>query len=521
MKGSIFLFLSACASGALYAFANVGFGLWLLAFACFVPLLLALERSKRFYSSALTGFAMGSVLYFVGYSWLLALSDGFIRGEDHTGSLLWLAYGFVIALHFAVFALLYVAMRRLNVGILLSSMAALLIIEFTQANLFPFYLGASLVRAPYLAQAADLGGVYLLSACVISVNACCVVLLQERRFTSMKSIASTVGIVGGLYFYGVYQVQQEESFVAEPQQQMSIGLVQSDIYGMSRPDQRATAHQQHLAFSRSLIAQHEIDLLVWPEAAYGRAIQGTLPVDAQPIQQDLDTPIVFGATRLSVKQGRLSPHNAVFLIDENNRVASQYSKNILIPFSEYLPFETILSQHESFVAQVFPEYSRFEAGDSLTALTFKGRRISTPICYETVIPELVREMVANNHAELIISVANDSWFGMSKEPYIHLAMAKLRAIEHRRWFVRATNGGISAVINPAGRVVNNVPLGEEGVRASIVDWRSEQTLYTLYGNWFVSVVMGLTLLTLLTRGAIFRVKKSSELDFKQRASLTK
>ncbi|WP_304439267.1 nitrilase-related carbon-nitrogen hydrolase, partial [Oleiphilus sp. HI0125] len=172
-------------------------------------------------------------------------------------------------------------------------------------------------------------------------------------------------------------------------------------------------------------------------------------------------------------------------------------------------------------AQVFPEYSRFEAGDSLTALTFKGRRISTPICYETVIPELVREMVANNHAELIISVANDSWFGMSKEPYIHLAMAKLRAIEHRRWFVRATNGGISAVINPAGRVVNNVPLGEEGVRASIVDWRSEQTLYTLYGNWFVSVVMGLTLLTLLTRGAIFRVKKSSELDFKQRASLTK
>ncbi len=112
-------------------------------------------------------------------------------------------------------------------------------------------------------------------------------------------------------------------------------------------------------------------------------------------------------------------------------------------------------------------------------------------------PDLVREMVVQNQSELLVSVANDSWFGESKEPYIHLAMARLRAIEHRRWFVRATNGGISAVINPSGRVVNSVPLGEEGVRRSSVQWRSDITLYTLFGNWTTLLVLLLSFFNLI------------------------
>lgn len=516
MNSPLFTLLSALASGALYAFSNVGFGYWPLSFVCFVPLLLALERKQDFRTAALLGFACGAMVYLVGYSWLLALTDGFVSGDATTSVGMWSAYGFFVALHFLAFGMGYVVLRKLGVLIPLAAMLSILVVESLQLNLFPFYLGASLIHSTNFAQVADLGGVYLLTALVMLVNATLVAALlnfAELRMRAGTYLMITAATVGFLYYYGTYKLgvaSGDVSVDSSSEGVLRVGLVQSDLYGISQAEQRTKAHAHHLQLSRELLKKADVDLLVWPEAAYGKGIRGTLPLDGQLIQQELTTPIVFGATRFVEQQGVSRAANSVFLVDGSRKISGVYSKNRLIPFSEYLPFESVLGQHEEVVERIFPEYQNFVAGSSLQALELGGRKISTPICYEAVMPDLVRDMVLQNHSELLVSVANDSWFGESKEPYIHLAMARLRAIEHRRWFVRAANSGISAVINPNGRVVNSIPVGEEGVRISSVQWRTELTPFTVFGNWPSLLVLLLTFFNLLLNRGFRRLASRSE-----------
>lgn len=503
MNSRLFTVVSALASGALYAFANVGFGYWPLSFLCFVPLLLAIERTQRIRTAAGLGFASGVMIYFVGYSWLLALTEGFVSGGMATSIGLWGAYGVFLALHFMAFSAFYAILRKTGVIIPLAAMLSILAVESLQLNLFPFYLGASLIHSVYFPQAAELGGVYLLTSVAMLCNASLVAAIlsfQKLRMRSGSYLVLAALSISFLHYYGMHYRLSNQSTVKEGLVQpsvLTIGLVQSDLYGISQDEQRAKAHAHHLDLSRRLLEQGPVDLLIWPEAAYGNGVRGELPLDGQLIQKELTTPILFGSTRYVQLDGVSRTSNSAFLVDEQRKLSGVYSKNKLIPFSEYLPFESVLEEHEEVVRKFFPEYQRFVAGQSLNALELAGHKISTPICYEAVMPDLVREMVVQNHSELLISVANDSWFGESKEPYIHLAMARLRAIEHRRWFVRATNGGISAVINPSGRIVNSVPLGEEGVRRSSVQWRSDMTPYTLFGNWPTLMVLLLSFFNLI------------------------
>lgn len=523
MKNRLFFVLSALASGALYTFANVGYGQWYLAFFAFVPLLLALERNgNSLLGSAVLAFSSGCIVYVVGYSWLFALAGDFVNGQAESVAM-WSGYGFLVALNFAFLGLIYSVLRRAQVPLVLSFCTALVLHEAMQFNLFPFYFGASMVHSPGLAQAADLGGVYLLSALLAVVNACVaggILHLERESLRAMAHLVSAAICVSFLYLYGLSIKAQGEDVVEQKpnNQRLHVGLVQSNLYGIARDAQRVKAHRHHVELSRELLSDTSIDLLIWPEAAYGHGIKGPLPLDGSSVQQGLDTAILFGSNRVLVLNGEDRAQNSVFLVEQNSKIEQVYSKNKLIPFSEYLPFANGPSFAAESMAVVFPEHQNFLAGNSIQSIEFNGRNMSTPICYEAVMPDLVRDMVNENSAELLVSVANDSWFGQSREPYIHLALARLRAIEHRRWFVRVANSGISAVIDPQGRLVNIIPLGIEGVRSSMVEWRSERTLFTRFGNWPLTLLLLVTALFLGIRFLLFkRGAKTCEAFFVRRS----
>src|SRR6185436_8366232 len=102
---------------------------------------------------------------------------------------------------------------------------------------------------------------------------------------------------------------------------------------------------------------------------------------------------------------------------------------------------------------------------------------------EAIRPELVRRMVAETHAHLLVTLANDAWFGDSQEPWLHLGLAQLRAVEQRRWLVRATNSGVSAIVDPAGRIVSRTGLlTRESLRGTVRMLQGE-TLYARLGDW--------------------------------------
>jgi apolipoprotein N-acyltransferase len=122
-----------------------------------------------------------------------------------------------------------------------------------------------------------------------------------------------------------------------------------------------------------------------------------------------------------------------------------------------------------------------------------GHQIATFICYEDIIPSFVRSILRSGNPDLLVNITNDAWFGDTTEPWIHLALAQLRAVEHRRFLVRSTNSGVSAFIDPVGRVIANTGTFREEALTAEIAWLRATTPYELWGDapwWLASLVIG-------------------------------
>ena len=203
-------------------------------------------------------------------------------------------------------------------------------------------------------------------------------------------------------------------------------------------------------------------------------------------------PLLFGASSAFEVGGRKVKSNSVFLAGEDGMIREVYDKNLLIPLAESLPFGSVLP----LLARLFPHAEEFAAATSVPSLGFGPWRIATPICYEAIRPEFVRHMMAAAHPHLLVTLANDAWFGDSQEPWLHLGLAELRAIEHRRWLVRATNSGVSAIVDPAGRIIARTGLLTRENLHGIVHPLAGETMYARVGDWpgwLAAIVVAVTL----------------------------
>jgi apolipoprotein N-acyltransferase len=164
-------------------------------------------------------------------------------------------------------------------------------------------------------------------------------------------------------------------------------------------------------------------------------------------------------------------------------------------FGEYLPFGDLFPG----LYELSPNSSRFTAGSHVRPVTIGPWRISTPVCYEDVLARFTRKMVREGKPHILINLTNDAWFGDTQEPWIHLVLAKYRAIEHRRYLVRATNSGISAIVDPLGRVVAQTGLlRRENLRYD-VRMLDEDTAYTKLGDWPGWLALSLIVMMLIVR----------------------
>jgi apolipoprotein N-acyltransferase len=173
------------------------------------------------------------------------------------------------------------------------------------------------------------------------------------------------------------------------------------------------------------------------------------------------------------------PSNSAALLDPRGDQISRYDKMHLVPFGEYIPFRRLLFFAESLTKQV----GDFVPGGNYSMGLVNGRKVSTIICYESIFPNLVRQFV-NRGSELIVLITNDGWFGVSSAPYQHLRMGVVRAVENRRYMVRTANTGISAIIDPYGRIEAETPIGVRTILDGTARLRSDRTFYTRYGDVF-------------------------------------
>ncbi|MCC6763752.1 MAG: apolipoprotein N-acyltransferase [Deltaproteobacteria bacterium] len=473
--------LATAAGGALYFLGYLGWGAWPCLFLFLVPLWWALARAARRRQAAGLGFLFGACAFAGGHLWLLALIGPFLDGRWTTGAALWLAYGAWFALAFALYGLAFHALRRRGYGVGVAGVAPYVLLEWAQPQIFPLYAGNGLVAVPLLAQAADLGGPLLLTGLLAGANLVVfesIAWLDGRR--ARPAATWIAGAVVGLAVvaYGLARMAEADAASAHAPA-VRVGIVQANLDVRAKDTLGVITHRKHLAQTRELLNEGDVDLVVWPESAYVRGIRRPLPVSSRPIVQDLPIPLLFGASSATEVDGRKVKSNSALLAGEDGFIRDAYDKNLLIPLAESMPFATTLPA----LAALFPHAEQFAAAETVPALRLGPWRIATPICYEAIRPELVRRMVRESSPHILVTLANDAWFGDSQEPWIHLGLARLRAIEHRRWLVRATNSGVSAIVDPAGRLVARTGLLTRANLRGIVHPLAGATLYARLGDW--------------------------------------
>ena len=473
----------AILGGVLYFLGWAGFGFWPLSLLCLVPLWGALELGlgRTWRHTLAVGWLYGTVMCAGGYHWLIEFFEVFSGYGFAPSVFFWFAFSAYLGFNFAVYGLIYRALRLRGWSTSIVAIPILLLIEWLYPSLFPTYLANSLQHQTTLVQLADLGGPMLVTVVMALVN---LSIYEASRWWTPRGKAPvllwglTVASIAFTLIYGTVRIAQVEAEM-EAAPVLRLGIVQVNMGIFEKRAEALEGHRRHLEQSRQLEEAGELDLIVWPESAFVDGLPRTLPTDVARVRQDLQTPLLFGGVSTERVEGDRRIYNTVFLADEQGIVRSTYDKTYLLMFGEYLPFGDAFP----ILYELSPNSGRFTAGTHVRPMTLGKWRISTPVCYEDVLARFTREMVLEAKPHILINLTNDAWFGDTQEPWIHLVLSQFRAIEHRRYMVRATNSGISAVVDPLGRVVAQTGLlTRENLRYD-VHMLDGETIYTRLGDW--------------------------------------
>jgi apolipoprotein N-acyltransferase len=473
----------AVLGGALYFLGWAGFGLWPLSLLCLVPLWGALELGlvRTWRHTLAVGWLYGTVTCAGGYHWLVEFLAVFSGYGYAASALFWLVFSAYLGFNFAVYGLIYRALRLRGWNTSIVAIPVLILIEWLYPSLFPTYLSNSLQHQIAVVQIADLGGPMLVTVVMALVNLSIYEawVWRARRRRAPKLVwGLTVAALIFTLIYGTVRIPQVEAQMgAAPV--LRLGIVQVNMGIFEKRTEALEGHRRHLEQSRQLEEAGELDLIVWPESAFVGGLPRRLPTNASQVRRDIETPLLFGGVSTELVDGKRRIYNTVFLADEDGMVQSTYDKTYLLMFGEYLP----LGDTFPLLYELSPNSGRFTAGSHVRPITLGDWRISTPVCYEDVLTRFTRKMVREAKPHILINLTNDAWFGDTQEPAIHLVLSQYRAIEHRRYMVRATNSGISAVVDPLGRVVAQTGLlARENLRYDVHMLEGE-TVYTRFGDW--------------------------------------
>jgi apolipoprotein N-acyltransferase len=238
-------------------------------------------------------------------------------------------------------------------------------------------------------------------------------------------------------------------------------------------------------------------LIVWPESPAPFFLNDPHFVESvSAIARKANSYVIAGSIGMRSEQKSPSEeiYNSAVLISPQGAISSRYDKVHLVPFGEYIPFRNLLTFAKTLTAEV----GNFVAGNDRVPLALGNHRVGVFICYESIFPGEVREFAAHG-ADVFVNISNDGWFGETGAPWQHLNMARMRAIENNRWLLRDTNSGITAAIDPMGRVVQQLPRNQRAVLQAAYGRQTETTFYTRNGDWFPILCAIISLVGLFIR----------------------
>ena len=371
---------------------------------------------------------------------------------------------------------------------------------------FPYnLLGYAAGRGEVLGQAADLAGVYGLSAVAVLVN-----VAVAAAFASGRWRSASTGFAGGAVLvttaYGLVVLAgapgNSAGADASADAAIPVGLVQGNVAQTAKwdPDEAETILRRHLALSEDAI-EDGARLVIWPESSwpdpYGVERDAFARAALTTVSARGGAALLVGTTHVEDTEDALAVANSAVLVDADGSWPGRYDKVRLVPFGEYVPLRAVLRMLGPLVHAVGAVVPGARDQPLLRAPAAGVPLFGVAICYEVVFPHLVRRQAARG-AEFLVTITNDAWYGRSSGPYQHLAMARMRAIETRRWLVRAANTGISAIVDPWGRVIRRSELEETTVLRGEIVPRRGRTPYVASGDLF-ALLCAVAMLYLLAR----------------------
>ena len=347
--------------------------------------------------------------------------------------------------------------------------------------------------------------------------------LNKRPF-SLRPVVVFTTVVALMIGYGevrMHMVDQQASMA----EKLTVGVVQINRDAGEKYNEPVRFVREHQEMSKDITATGAVDLIVWPESAYPLNLitsrEGKLPPD---VLGNLHTPTLFGAVLRIDQGGKPRFYNSAVLADGMGKILGTYDKMVLVPFGEYIPFGDTFTWLYSWS----PYSSRFWPGENDEPLQLGRHLISVNICYEDIFPGQIRLLMNGGRyhrvPEAMFNLTDDSWYGNTVEPMEHLALASFRAIEHRRSLVRTTNTGISAIVDPVGRIDHRIRQWTKGTLVGPIPIMYGRTVYAVIGDWLgwlcvILVLLGIGRVYQLTRTRVEKAKVLGSKGKKRRQDL--
>ncbi len=449
--------------------------LYPLAWVALAPLLYALTQTKTWKQSALASYLAGFTFFAGTFYWITEtmIVYGGLGPLSAVG--VGLLFALTYALHFVIFAVpVWCAIRRWGPIGILTAAPIWVTVELLRTwwiSGFPWMLsGYALVPFSGLLQIVRWTGVYGLSFVATAISSTIAFGIAARKRKWIIGSATIALVLSLLPILPAPAAPTGDS--------LNVRLVQTNIdinhpWDEPEPTQRLMDDLSRISTARP----GSTGLIVWPEtpAPFYLKDDPNFRARVEQIARQSDSYVLVGY----IDQVAGGPTNSAALINPQGQIVSRYDKMHLVPFGEYIPMKSLLFFADSLTRQV----GDFESGKEMTVSALDHHRVSTAICYESIFPDLVRQFVKKG-SELLVVITNDGWFGQSSAPYQHLRMGVVRAVENRRYEIRDANTGISAIIDPYGRIEKSTAIGNRTILEGRVYFRDDQTFYTKYGDIF-------------------------------------
>jgi apolipoprotein N-acyltransferase len=489
-----FAYAGAVLSGLLYWLAFAGMDVWPLAFVAFVPFWLALRGQTPRRALAL-GVVTGATMNIAGFSWLLEM----LRSFSGFPTPLCLVFMVIVCSYqggrIGLMGWLYARAERRGWFAPVVFLTAFAASELLYPLLFPWYFAATVHQVPALTQVAELGGPILVGLVLVGANLALgelIVARLEKRPVDMRVLGGGAAGLGVALLFGAWRIRAVDA-MAQAAPPVHVGLVQGNMGLMQKRDDPGEGLRRHQQLTAEL-KKKGIDFVVWSESSVTFPMKESRYKQVMPdyVGRKIGLPAIFGAVlyRTATGDDRERWYNTALSSDAHGGITARYDKEFLLAFGEYLPLGDTLP----ILYEWSPNSGKFSAGTTLDPLTITldgvSHNVAVLICYEDILPSFTNKVAAAEHPELLVNMTNDAWFGDTSEPWEHLALAQLRAVEHRRYLVRSTNSGVSAFIDPVGRVMLHTGTFRAEAADAIVHWMKSSTVYETLGDslWYLAAI---------------------------------